>query len=340
MTGTQAAQNLIERLPAVEPTETVARFRTRDLSESLHYVQMTSIGHSLKPRNGRDPVDFIHWNVGLDDLDLDLVSVRCGEEFEIDRGGVDDRYYIHLPISGSCEIRGTRDVANATAGQIFALNPSSLAKKRWIGGCKQIMVRINRQAIERIMTDELGVECYKPLVFDQIVLNDERSAGLTQFLIAYWQMFSSGAGPNSERPLARSLERGLVSGLLSILPHNYSAELLRPTNAAAPYYVRRAIDYIHANAPNPITPQDLVTVAGVSARSLYYGFRRWRGTTPMAYLRNVRLALARKELEAARANGGNVTEIAMNVGYEHLSRFSKDYREKYGESPSMTLRGN
>ncbi|MGE0666155.1 MAG: AraC family transcriptional regulator [Sphingomonadales bacterium] len=314
---------------------TSARFRTQDRDECVTYVRNTSIGHSMKP-NGCDPLSFAHWNVCLDSVDIDMVEVGC--EFSIDRGDVDDRYYVHMPLGGMCEIGGGKNVVMAQAGHIFALNPSSLAHKRWVGGCKQIMVRIDRQGIERIMADELGVECYAPLDFELVMLDGERNTALAQFLISYWKMFAAGAGMH-QKQVAKSLERGLVSGLLAILPHNYSAELQRPTAGAAPYYVRRAIEYIHANVRNEIAPQDLVAAAGVSARSLYYGFRRWRGTTPMVYLRNVRLSLARKELEEARSTGRSVTEIAMNVGYEHLSRFSKDYRDKYGELPSATLRG-
>ena len=321
--------------PAPPPAK--ARFATTDLSESVSYIRSTSIGHFLRPLRSGDTVEFSHWMLGLEQTEIDLVSVQCGTEFLIDRVSNANQYYVHLPILGTCEIQGP-DEFTATAGRIFALNPTHLVRKRWVGGCRQILVRLDRQSVERVLTDELGIECYAPLVFDPVVLDVERSGALAHLLYSLWGMFASGA-PIQQPGIARALERGLISGLLANLPHNYSAQLRHSCDSAAPYYVRRAIDYVHAHLREPILPQALADAAGVSARSLYYGFRRWRGTTPMGYVRSARLTLARRELETARATGQSVTEIALNVGYEHLSRFSKDYREKFGELPSTTLRG-
>ena len=56
----------------------------------------------------------------------------------------------------------------------------------------------------------------------------------------------------------------------------------------------------------------------------------------MRYLRNVRFQQAREELKRGRA-GTNVTEIAKRCGFNHMSRFSVEYRKRFGESPSKTL---
>ena len=56
----------------------------------------------------------------------------------------------------------------------------------------------------------------------------------------------------------------------------------------------------------------------------------------MTYLKNVRLDLARMDLK--NKNNTTVTEIAMNCGFNHLSKFSIKYKERFGELPSETLR--
>ena len=57
----------------------------------------------------------------------------------------------------------------------------------------------------------------------------------------------------------------------------------------------------------------------------------------MAYLRGVRLQKAREEM--LRCDGtGTVTEIAMHWEFDHLGRFGVEYRRRYGETPSTTLR--
>jgi AraC-like DNA-binding protein len=81
---------------------------------------------------------------------------------------------------------------------------------------------------------------------------------------------------------------------------------------------------------------DLVTVAGCSARSLHYGFRQHRGIGPMRYLRDYRLARSRADLLAAGRHHRAVTEIALDNGFTHLSKFAAAYRARYGETPSQT----
>jgi transcriptional regulator GlxA family with amidase domain len=87
-----------------------------------------------------------------------------------------------------------------------------------------------------------------------------------------------------------------------------------------------------------LTVEAIAQAAGTSARSVFYGFRHARNTTPMAYLRNVRLDLARKELQIAREAGGTVSRAAANAGFTNFSQFSKIYKARFGQTPSETLR--
>jgi transcriptional regulator GlxA family with amidase domain len=58
----------------------------------------------------------------------------------------------------------------------------------------------------------------------------------------------------------------------------------------------------------------------------------------MSYLREIRLQHARKDLSAADPTETTVTEIATRWGFLHPGRFSAQYRERFGEPPSATLR--
>ena len=56
----------------------------------------------------------------------------------------------------------------------------------------------------------------------------------------------------------------------------------------------------------------------------------------MRYLRNVRFQRAREALKRGQAET-SVTEIAKSCGFNHMSRFSAEYRKRFGENPSETL---
>jgi transcriptional regulator GlxA family with amidase domain len=59
----------------------------------------------------------------------------------------------------------------------------------------------------------------------------------------------------------------------------------------------------------------------------------------LEYLRRVRLDRAHRDLEAADPSVDTVTAIAGRWGFTHPGRFSSIYKQAFGRSPSVTLRG-
>ncbi|MGI5507143.1 AraC family transcriptional regulator [Lentzea sp. CA-135723] len=128
--------------------------------------------------------------------------------------------------------------------------------------------------------------------------------------------------------------RLFVSTTLATFPHSALVDTAE-RHGAQPKTLRRAIAFIEANAAKDITAGDIARAARVSIRALQLAFRRHLDTTPMAYLRRVRLACAHEDLRAAN---GTVTAIAARWGYARPSVFAAHYRTAYGRSPSQTLR--
>jgi transcriptional regulator GlxA family with amidase domain len=96
---------------------------------------------------------------------------------------------------------------------------------------------------------------------------------------------------------------------------------------------------MRANPGKPFTVADLATIAGVSVRSLQDSFQRYVGTTPMTYLRYVRLARVHEHLRQSDPAIHTVTEIAFRYGFTPMGRFAAEYRARYGVPPRQTLRG-
>ncbi|WP_069885828.1 helix-turn-helix domain-containing protein [Streptomyces luteocolor] len=100
--------------------------------------------------------------------------------------------------------------------------------------------------------------------------------------------------------------------------------------------LQRAIGFIHSHAEQPLTLADVAAAAHVTARALQYAFAHI-DTTPLAYLRDVRLTRAHTELQRASPATDTVTDIALRWGFAHPGRFAAYYRAAYGISPSTTL---
>ena len=106
-----------------------------------------------------------------------------------------------------------------------------------------------------------------------------------------------------------------------------------------PPAMRRALDFIRTHAAEPIGLSDIAAAAGAGPRALQYAFRRHRSTTPLLYLRQVRLEAAHHELVAADPGGEvRVAEVARRWGWVSPGAFSTAYREQFGRPPVRTLR--
>ncbi|MGV0716052.1 AraC family transcriptional regulator [Mycolicibacterium sp. XJ662] len=105
-----------------------------------------------------------------------------------------------------------------------------------------------------------------------------------------------------------------------------------------PVLLRRAMEFMEANATEDIALADVAQAVHVTPRAVQYMFRRHLETTPLQYLRRLRLHYARQELLAADRLHETVTEIAARWGFAHTGRFAVLYRQTYGESPHLTVR--
>jgi AraC-like DNA-binding protein len=135
----------------------------------------------------------------------------------------------------------------------------------------------------------------------------------------------------------RSFEEHLALSLLLGLPHSRLERLLRQRAPAAPANVKRAEEFMRANASSPLTIEAIASAAACSVRALQLAFRRFRGTTPMTELQHIRLDAARTEmLHVERAR--SLARIAADYGFSNPSRFAQLFRRTYGAYPSEALR--
>ncbi|ETX28641.1 AraC family transcriptional regulator [Roseivivax isoporae] len=101
--------------------------------------------------------------------------------------------------------------------------------------------------------------------------------------------------------------------------------------------VRQAEEIMHAESDNPVSMLAIAATLGVSLRSLQLAFAEVHdGVSPREHLIRIRLDKARRRLlDCARDD--NVTSVAMESGFYHLSRFAQAYARTFGEKPSETL---
>lgn len=112
----------------------------------------------------------------------------------------------------------------------------------------------------------------------------------------------------------------------------------RAGSASAAYIVAECHRVVTSSGAEPPDIDALCRRLCTSRRSLQNGFRQVADTTPVHYLRSLRLNAVRRRLLATPAGEFGVAEAAGDAGFEHLSHFSARYRELFGELPSQTLK--
>ncbi len=248
-------------------------------------------------------------------------------------------YFLFVPFRGAIEVvQGNARIAVAP-GQIALVGSATYTQKRYRENAELLVIQITRQMLTKTLADEYGPLADPMIEFEPRVVADFASVPTLARFIGMLCRDAGEARPCIDDPAtARACERTLILLVAQSFPHNLSTRLAKPQSPAAPYYVRRVQDFIRANAARPVTAAEMTALAGVSPRALYYGFKRTLGVSPMKYLKHVRLDGARAALRRAGPLRRTVTEIALAAGYTSVSRFCRDYRAHFGETPTATMR--
>src|SRR5919201_2102175 len=88
-----------------------------------------------------------------------------------------------------------------------------------------------------------------------------------------------------------------------------------------PADLTRALGWLRSNLSEPVQLDLLAQIAGVRPRTLETHFKMFLGTTPLGWVRRMRLARARQELLHARSPTSG-TDVALANGFSPLGRFA------------------
>jgi AraC-like DNA-binding protein len=312
-------------------------FRASALEPACEYLCGVLSANRLTYLTREHRLDFRHRLAKLGAVELN--AMQFGGDIMVVAPHVPDFYLLQIMLAGACTLTQAGRSYDMAAGSLAVVNSGRSFTKKWSPAGRQLMLRIDRSLLERELLAWTGREPKGPIEFDQSqAFAMEKVATLTHAV----RMLCDDLGgelSSLNHPLVRDrVASSLAAAALVGLPHNHSRAFEAAELSIAPASVRRAERFIEENAMNAIGLADVASAAGVSARALQMAFRRFRDTTPMAHLRALRLQLTRNELARAGRDGGSVASVALAHGFGSLSRFAADYRARFHESPSETLR--
>ncbi|MBN3787669.1 AraC family transcriptional regulator [Burkholderia sp. Ac-20353] len=263
-----------------------------------------------------------------------LLEISYGQETHIDFGENADQFLFRLTLTGGCELQIGRNVVRAGPGELTVSSPAPAGRLVTSPDCRNLVLRLDRLALERKLQDMLQATLRRPLQFELAAGTRNSSAAIVLPTFDYLRQISTLPGVHAGSALRNDLTEWLMALLLTHVPHTYSDALALGTLPPLPTHVRRARDYIDAHLGESIALATLAKAVGVSPRTLQNGFQAFMLTTPAAYVRDRRLEAVHAALQ--RGEASNVTDVLVAHGIRSFGHFAKAYVQRYGYSPSAT----
>ncbi len=317
------------------------RFETRTSADACDYLSDYTENRTRLQLTERFR-SFAHYQSRLDRTKLEYFRFESNVPHDIvTTHYLDSELLLYVPCRGTMHF--------AQGGRWTAVEPGQIAliaadgrerNKRLSETCEALLFMIDRDTIGQTLKTAYGIEPDRAVRFAPLLVGDLADApALWNFIrMVLWDI-NAPSSCFAEKATAGAAERTLMLMLAQNFMDDIDAYRRRSDASILPSYLRAAERYVRRSLSEPIAVEDLAEAAGVSVRTLYYGFQGFLGTTPMKFLKRMRLHAARDDLAAAARTGRTVTQIALDCGYQSLSSFSRDYRAQFGESASETMRG-
>lgn len=250
-------------------------------------------------------------------------------------------YAVHMPTNGSALVSHRAKTFEANSICSLVTNPGAALTMRLELDSPQLVIRIEEPAMSAYLTRVIGRSLLHPLAFEpEFDLTTEAAMRWHAAVqLIHTEVFYTGSLVRRGQGIG-PVEDLVMSSLLHLQPSTHLTEFTspaRPDKRGA--VVQAAIDYLEDHLAEHITMDAVASAVHMSVRAVQQGFHEQLGMTPMTYVRERRLERVHSELmDATPADGITVTAVAERWGFHHLGSFGGEYRKRWGESPSQTLR--
>lgn len=209
---------------------------------------------------------------------------------------------------------------------VKAFSPSSSALLKLGAGAGSAVLLHGGRFLFDTANEHLLTAMMPPLI--HIAASAERSERIRTLL----QMNASEAGatePGREFVIARLMELLFVDILRDQSRHGAGKHVGLFAGLADPV-IARALHVMHGNIAQDWTVAELAKKCGVSRSRFAFRFHDRLGVSPIRYLLDWKMALAKYQL---RKGTHSISEIAFAVGFKSVSAFSTAFSRTVGSSP-------
>ncbi|SHK45942.1 AraC-type DNA-binding protein [Pseudonocardia thermophila] len=279
------------------------------------------------------------FGVALRDVSLLYLDLTVTAEIVIPKLG--SYFTVCMPTNGRVQcVAGDNEPMEANTVRALVTSPGTALRLRFDDDSPMVVVRIEEQPMVAHLTRLLGKRLAQPIEFEpEFDLTAEAAMRWnTAVQLLHAEVYYPGSLVQRGQGIG-AIEELLMSSLLHLQPSNYHEELTRPAPSRTRRIINEVADYVEAHLGERITMEMISQNVHLSVRAIQQAFHDELGISPIAFIKERRLSRVRDELlDAMPSDGVTVTAVAERWGFHHLGSFSVEYRKRWGESPSETLR--
>lgn len=309
--------------------------RTTSRDEAERIISQVYARHRLVSARGAR-LDFELRSSSSSQVTIGRVRYGAKVSLEVPASGSD--YHLVLPIRGCVFARSEAGEFVASSGRgIVILGPRNAHSVSLHPGTIAYAVKIDRLSLLAHARCLRGREHLQhlnfPLGFDLAHAAGQNTLATMRFL---WEERQREGGLEGSPVLLTQLEQLLMTRLLTAIPNTVDEDVIAVQRRPRKKHIARVLEFIESHPHQPHSLAALSRIAMVGVRALQTGFQQELGMTPSGYVRMVRLDRVHAALLEAKP-GESVTSIASHSGFTHMGRFSAQYKQRFGVSPSHTL---
>jgi AraC-like DNA-binding protein len=306
-------------------------FATADPERAHAFLRATYVDHAMRILGDHDSFHMRHIQQDVGQFSVATLSHTMAVEHRNEPLGF---VLVGHVRAGQMEHIGAEGTVRLSPGDLFVFDSSDEPFTVRRGAIELQLIRINHSAFT---PNDRAARSPAPRFTGLRPISPRDSRRFTNTLDWVTGELLANSEAVAHPLITGAASRVLADTMLVTFPHSTLAAQSRRDDAH-PAVLRRAVEFIEAHADSDISLLDIAMAARVTPRAVQHVFRRHYGTTPSAYLRQVRLEHAHQELQAADpTRGDTVAAIAHRWGFLNLGRFADLYRAAYRHSPRHTL---
>ncbi|WLH81709.1 MULTISPECIES: helix-turn-helix domain-containing protein [unclassified Pseudomonas] len=242
-------------------------------------------------------------------------------------------FAVPINVPGSIRMQG-RDVDDSS---LFFLHGGEEFMFHMPMGMELLSITFEREMFEQALEQTPSAKALNQLLRQPVIkVSPQRFAQARRRLLALFSQALLHDDLDSTWELA--LEQAMLDELLQLMLDPACDKQQRSPSSTRSFIVEKCHRLATAELLNVPSVTDLCQRLQVSRRTVQNSFRAVAETTPLNYLRSVRLNGVRRTLMTTRARELSIGDAAAQWGFYHLSHFAAEYQELFAELPSQTTR--